>query len=110
LQFIQIFKHGLRYKGPIFVLLGRLLGLLIDAIKLIERDLIAELIIIEDPDLDDPLCTFVGPIGGLAVAFAVDGVEFGHLEQHGVLLVDFVLLDVVFQLLLSLHLLLLVSF
>lgn len=54
----------------------------------------------ENADLDEPLCAFVGTVGGAIVSVFVECVDFAHFGQHRVLLIDFVLFDVFVEFLL----------
>lgn len=80
MQLVHRFLLAVGNEGPIFVLLGRLLEVFVDGVKLIEGYFILEFVQIKHPNLNYSFCAFVCPVGRIVVSLFIDGIEFGHFE------------------------------
>lgn len=91
----------LRYIGPIFIFLGCFFEIFVNSIKLIERDFFIKFIQIKDSNFDDSFSTLISSVGNFFLFLFVYRIEFTHFEEHSILFIDFIFLDVIMEFFLS---------
>lgn len=89
--------EGLGGDGPVFVFFCCLFVVFVDGVEFVYGDFFLELVEVEHSDFNGSFCALVGAVGRLGLSFFVNCVEFAHFQQHSVLFIYFILLDVVMK-------------